>query len=659
LGEKVPRKRCRGFFLLKKQRQPRVLTPETITKIHYYLELNNSIEQICNLLNLKIDTVKRAIKEDRILLPSKKQNLPEDFSKSERSIIDNEQTMGKACCNTVERILSVKTGESCSIAFHNQTDLQHAGVLISLPALITQGLLRYENEFALEKIYYPTSSVFLALAILALLRIKTLSGVGSLPPGELGRTIGLDRIPEVKTLRTRIALFCQKTDIDQWRFNLSRDWMKDFPELSAILYLDGHINLYYGKNTAPPKRFVSRMRLCLSGTTDYWVNDAIGQPFFVINKTISSGLIAAIKEDLLDKFDKDVPNQPSKEELSQDKFKSRYMLVFDREGYSPDFFFDLWQERIAVATYKKNVTDKWDEAEFSEYTGKLPFGNEKTIELAERGVLLQNRGSKKKIWAREIRKKSNSGHQTSIITTNFKLSTVMVGLYMFARWSQENFFKYMMQEFGIDTLVSYLKEKISDTSVLVNPEYRALESLRKKLTSKINRVKAKFSSLVLKNTPIEKKEMEKYFVKKEELKTEIEQREKEIEQIKEKKKSIPRKINYSELNENEKFDDVINERKHFLDTIKIIAYRAETAMSNIIKPYMSHDDESRLLLKQIYKTDANIRVDKKSKMLIVEIHRLAYRKDDKILEKLCQVMNETQMQFPGTNLTLFYKTVSS
>jgi len=140
------------------------------------------------------------------------------------------------------------------------------------------------NEFNLEKVYYSTSSIFLSLAILALLRLKTLSGVDSLPSGELGKTIGLDRIPEVKTLRTRIARFCQKTDIDNWRMNLSKDWMEENPELSAVLYIDGHIKLYYGQEASPPKRFVSRMRLCLSGTTDYWVNDVLGQPFFVVNR---------------------------------------------------------------------------------------------------------------------------------------------------------------------------------------------------------------------------------------------------------------------------------------------------------------------------------------------------------------------------------------
>ena len=567
--------------------------------------------------------------------------------------------MGKACSNSLERVLTIQTGTSCPITFNNQTDLQHAGVLLALPSLITQGLLRYKDEFKLEKVYYPTSSIFLSLAILSLLRLKTLSGVDSLPSGELGKTIGLDRIPEVKTLRTRIVQFCQKANINKWRMKLSKDWMEENPELSAVLYIDGHIKLYYGQKTPPPKRFVSRMRLCLSGTTDYWVNDVLGQPFFVVNKTISNGLIQTIKEDLVSKFNRDVSNQPTKQELAENKYISRYMLVFDREGYSPDFFYDLWQERISIATYKKNVTDKWDDAEFTEHTGTLPFGTQKTIALAERGVLLQNKGSKKKLWVREIRSKSKSGHQTSIVTTNYTLSIIMIGLYMFARWSQENFFKYMMQEFGIDTLVSYFKEKITDTTALVNPEYRTLENVRKKITSKLNRVKAKFATLTLQFESIDEKAMEKYLYKKQELKEEIEQKEAEIELIKLQKKSVPRKITYSDLPENEKFDNVINQRKHFLDTIKLIAYRAETALSNMAKEHMSHKDESRLLLKQIYKTDANLIIDDKNQKLIVEIHRLAHWKDDIVLEELCTAMNQTETKFPDSNLTLNYKLVSS
>lgn len=125
-------------------------------------------------------------------------------------------------------------------------------------------------------------------------------------------------------------------------------------------------------------------------------------------------------------------------------------MVFDREGYSPEFFYDLWQGRIACCTYNKNVKDQWPEQEFTTYEQELGEGEKIKVELAERGTLLIGADNKKKIWCREIRKQSKSGHQTSIITTNYIMKTVLIGVYMFARWSQENFFKYMMDHFDID-----------------------------------------------------------------------------------------------------------------------------------------------------------------------------------------------------------------
>ena len=173
-------------------------------------------------------------------------------------------------------------------------------------------------------------------------------------------------------------------------------------------------------------------------------------------------MIEKIKEEIIPQLDKDVPCQPSMEELEENPYLSRYMIVCDREIYSPEFFYDLWQERIAVCTYQKNVKDKWPEEEFTSYEEVLPGGETVKVKLAERGVLLESiplkGGRKKQIWCREIRKRSESGHQTSIITTNFTMHLIMIGVYMFARWCQENFFKYMMEHFDIDGLVSYLKE---------------------------------------------------------------------------------------------------------------------------------------------------------------------------------------------------------
>jgi hypothetical protein len=547
-------------------------------------------------------------------------------------------------------------------------------VLVALPSLLANGLLTSIECFEKKSAYYSISSVFMSLAFLSLLRIKTLAQSGNISCGELGRVIGLDRIPEVKTLRNRIAFFANTGNVKQWAMDLSRLWLNNNEELSGILYIDGHVNIYYGHQTQMPKRYVSRMRLCMSGSTDYYVNDRLGQPFFVVNKEINGSMIETIKEEIIPQLLLDIPNQHNDIELELNPKLCKFMIITDRECYSPEFMGDLWEQRISMSTYKKNVKDKWDEAEFVEYEEIDSNGNKEKIWLAERGILMEYykkekvldtktntevlKNKRKQLWVREVRKKSVSGHQTSIITTNYMLKTVLIGIYMFARWSQENFFKYMIENFGIDTLVSYLKNKVDDTTILVNPQYRDLDSQQKKLTSKLNIRKTKFATLILENEPLEEKKIEQYIKKKTELLEEIEHFEKEISEMKEKKSLVEKKITYAQLPENEKFTNAINERKYFMDTIKMIAYRSETAMSNIIKKKMSNPEHSRVLLKQIYSSDANLIADYQNKKLIVELHRMNTWKEDEILQFLCDELNQTETVFPDTDLILFYKLVS-
>jgi len=573
--------------------------------------------------------------------------------------------MGKSCTNALDRVLASKTGINCPINFSSQTDLSKAGILLSLPALLSNGLLQGTDNFKEKTGYYSVESVFMSLAFLSLLRIKTLAQSGNISAGELGRALGLDRIPEVKTLRERIAAFSETGKVEQWAMGLSSLWMANQPELSGVAYIDGHVNIYYGHQTKMPKRFVSRLRLCMSGSTDYYVNDKIGQPFFVVSKEVNSNMIETIKNEIVPQLNKDIPNQPDADKLNANPLLCRYMMVFDREGTSTEFFDEQWQDRIAVCTYKKNVKDKWDDGEFTEYE-EVANGEKTKVALAERGLLLEyqkkdpetGKNKKNKIWVREIRKKSESGHQTAIITTNFMLSMVMIGLYMFARWSQENFFKYMIENFGIDTLVSYLKTKVSDTAQLINPQYRETETEQRKLTSKLNTRKSKFATLVLDGETIEENKMKKYLKKKSELIEEISILEKEIESVKEKKSTLKKKITYAELPEKDKFTNAVNQRKHFLDTIKMIAYRAETAMANMIKKDMANPDHARVLLKQIYSSDADIKPDYEKRILTVALHRLNTWKDDEIAQKLCDQLNLTETIFPGTNLVIFYKLLS-
>jgi hypothetical protein len=584
-------------------------------------------------------------------------------TKSSRAVLDNNTGMGKSCSNELERVLASKLGTCATSAFDNHLDLRHGGLLLTIPALLACGLLRYISRFEHVTGYYTATHVLISLVFLVLLRINRLEQSNSVASGELGRCMGLDRIPEVKTLRGRIAGFCKATDVEDWASQLSKDWMKVDDRLEGVLYIDGHVNLYYGHQVEMPKRYVSRMRLCMSGSTDYWVNNQLGQPFFVTHKSINEGLIKTLQDDIIPRLNREVPNQPSEAELEGNKKLHRYMIVFDREGYSIEFFEELTEQRIAFCTYRKNVKEDWDDSEFSDYEIVSESGEKEIVRLAERETVLRGKKEKdkpvKEVTVREVRKKSASGHQTSVITTNYVLPIVQICILMFSRWCQENFFKYMVESFDIDSITSYMKNAIPVTCSVINPEYKELDREHKKILSLLNKSKMKYAQISLQDKEMSEKEMERFIKKKSEKKTEIEDLEKEKMEIIQKKKNTKKKIPFGDLDDNQKFDTSVNERKFFLDTIKVIAYRAETAMCNTIKKQMSNPEQARSLIRKLYSADADIETDYLNNMLTVKIHSTNHWADDKILQNLCDNLNQTQTVFPATNLTIQFKLVTS
>ena len=321
-------------------------------------------------------------------------------------------------------------------------DVKGGGVLCALPALLMNGLLKRSDEFfTLSKGYYSLYNVFLLLGFMALARVKNIEQLRYLEPGEWGKILGLDRIPEVRTLREKVSDLCEEEkSVSQWSGSLAKEWMEEDPEAAGVLYVDGHVRVYHGAKSKLPRRYVSRQKLALRGVTDYWVNDMLGRPFFSISSAFTTGLLDILKTELVPKLLKDVPGQPSQQELKDDPYLSKFLLIFDREGYSPDFFHRMWKQRIACQTYQKYPKEKWPESEFKTYTVKMPHGETIKMELAERGLWLGD-----KIWVREIRRECRSGHQTSVLSTDFNADFKAIAVHMFTRWSQENFFKYMMK----------------------------------------------------------------------------------------------------------------------------------------------------------------------------------------------------------------------
>jgi chromosome segregation ATPase len=225
---------------------------------------------------------------------------------------------------------------------------------------------------------------------------------------------------------------------------------------------------------------------------------------------------------------------------------------------------------------------------------------------------------------------------------------------MFARWSQENFFRYMRQHYGLDRLVEYGTESIPDTVRVVNSVWRQLDSQIRSLSGQRQRSLAIFGAQSLEGE-LSETAVTSYQQKQAQLQEQIENLGQQIEQLKQQRKQTPHPVRVAELPQGERFQRLLPERKQFLDTIKLISYRAETSMASVLRQTMTRSDDTRALLRQIYSTQADLFPDAESKTLTVCLHHLTQAIHDQALRHLCDQLNATETIFPGTDLRLIYK----
>ena len=205
--------------------------------------------------------------------------------------------------------------------------------------------------------------------------------------------LGLDRIPEVKTLREKLEVLAQPAAVSAWAEDLSTYWMRDDETLAGVLYVDGHVRSYTGSQTKLPRRFSSRDRLCVRSLMDYWVNDRDGTPFFVVTALGNEGMLHYLRTTIIPRLLREVPNQPSDAELAADPDRHRFVLVFDREGWSPVFFAELWRaHRIAVQTYRRGTYEPWPVESFAVHNVDVAHGHHTTMRLADQAMKRPARG---------------------------------------------------------------------------------------------------------------------------------------------------------------------------------------------------------------------------------------------------------------------------
>lgn len=620
-------------------RPPHKLTEERLEEAQALLDEGASRRAVAEAVGVTAGAIQYAIGKGKLKPRSgrpRPQTRGQSPSRRERDEEDRATEGGVAVKRVLERALAA-TGEleEAPPKFELAESVERAGVLLALPVLVAQGFFElFQHVYGrLKNGFYGLDSVAATLAFMALLRIKTPEQISSYAPGEFGRLLGLDRAPEVKTLRRKLLELGARERSLELVDVFARRWIEDQgEEVLGFLYVDGHVRPYHGRTHSLPRTWVPRRRLAMPATTDFWVNDTFGDPWFVLTAEANDGMVSMMDGEILPQI---------REYVGADR---RLTIVFDRAGWSPKSFESWHEKRVDILTYRKGTYESWPEGDFSAPV-EVP-GRKEKLRLAEAPLKLSE-----EFEVREIRALDEKGKQVSIVTTRRDLAPLEIVSRMSARWRQENFFRYMRHEFALDHLPTYAVEAADPDRRVPNPARTAKDKELKRLRKDLMQAQAALGQADgTDGTADETTSVEP-------LRQRVAALQADIDTAKSERAEIPKKVPLRDLLDEKQIVRLEQERKRITDVIKMAAYRAETELAALLGPSLGihHRDEARSFLQNVFNLPADLVPDEEAGTLTVRLYGMANPRSDRALALLCTVLNDEQAYhtcFPGTRLRI-------
>jgi transposase len=540
---------------------------------------------------------------------------------------------GDAADRSVDRMLAYlgKLSDAAPV-FRDGSQIPGAGVLLAIPALIDSGLFDISRKLYGEigPAFYGLRTTLLTLLFMALLRIQRPENLKERDPAALGRLLGLDRAPEVKTVRRKLTRLAAYHGANELGAELARRRVAQRGHLMGFLYVDGHVRAYHGKHPIS-SAYVARRHLAMPATTDYWINDRSGDPLLVITGEVNTALTLAFP-DLLAQV----------RGLLGDR---RATIVFDRGGFSPKLFQVMLRDGFDILTYRKGRSRRISSRRFVRRRAKLD-GDWVTYSLHDQPVRFLNG----KLRLRQITRLSDNGHQTQVLTSRWDLRDVEIAYRMFDRWRQENFFKYMREEFLLDALIDYRIEPEDPTRSVRNPERRTLDKQIRKARFAVAQAERDYGTAAVASSPPRQSAMRGFKTPLGKLENKLRIARAHLSKLLNRRGKLPTRIEIRDLNEGA-LVKLATERKHLTDLIKMVAYQAESDLLTLLRPhYKRTDQEGRTLLHDLFGAAGDIRVS--GSQLLVTLAPLSSPHRNQAAQALAEILDQTSTAFPGSSLRI-------
>jgi transposase len=603
-------------------KRPSKLTEDKIAEIRALWASGASLREVAKATGVSTDSVRRAIAP---VVPPRR---PAPRHGEDRLV-----PLAEPADRTAERS-AARCGllTEANPVICEGSSLPGVGALVILPALALTGLLEAASAVygagrkvkgSTRSAFYGIRSLLLSICFACLLGEPRAEGMTRLDPVGLG----LDRAPEVRRLRARMAELAAEHRSDELVMSLARADLEARPEATGLFYVDGHVRAYHG-NKDVGKAHLARMRIAMPGEVDTYVCDPFGDGLLVWQAPPGTSLAGE-----LGKVTRSIRCLVGED--------ARSTVCFDRGGWSPKLFAKLVDAGFDILTYRKGVSKPVRRSLFEEHVFTDEAGHEHHYLLADQRVRISYDGGRHRFSCRQVtRLDDKTGHQTAIITTRSDRDPGLVGHAMFSRWRQENFFRYGRQRFGLDALDSYETLADDPTRLVTNPARRDADKKVREAKESIERAEAEEGRSSIEGHRFEAEVAEAFVGARAELKSR--------EDI---KAAIPTKLPFGQVRPEAARFDV--ERKRIHDAVRMATYNAESGLARLIAPhYARAEDEARSLLREIYASAGDLEVV--GSELHVRITPLSAPRHTRALAGLCADLTETETIYRGTDLRLVY-----
>jgi hypothetical protein len=539
-------------------------------------------------------------------------------------------------------------GEGAAPVFTPGARYPLAGLLLALPALEGTGLLACARATygRMRDGFYGLEVMLVVLVFLALLREPRAEGATRVSPAALGRVLGLDRAPEVKTIRRKLAELAAAGKAADLIMALARHHAAARPAALGFLYADGHARAYFGTRQVQ-KMHVARLKFPGPATEETWVTDAAGDPVFMVIAEPSASLAGQLRGLL-----------PQLRQIVGDG--RRVTVCFDRGGWSPALFADITGAGFDLLTYRKGPVADLPAPAFTTVAGTDDRGRSHEYELADTTVTLEITEGPRKgehVTLRQVTRREPASRgairQVHTLTSRTDLPAGQVCWRMSSRWREENYFRYARTHFALDALDSYAAVPDDPDRLVPSPAKKAAAARVRRAETAIGAAEASRDASLLdlrSPAPGHPALLTNQQVNK--LNAPVQAAYDELEAAEAAAAATPARIRLGDL-----APDMVRldaETKQITHAIRMAAYNTETILARALDGhYARARDEAYALIREALATSGDIHPG--PGQLLIRLDPLTAPRRTQALAGLCDHLNQAGCTYPGTDLLLRYE----